>query len=103
MATHHQVSSELTFDQKINIIKSAATLAGFYPDFEVSEDQTKIFFEIYNCPFKEIAMDHTETVCNMHFQFLRGMFESIFESVELVEKQNMITGCNSCAYQAVLA
>jgi predicted ArsR family transcriptional regulator len=103
MATHHQVSSELTFDQKINIIKSAATLAGFYPDFEVNEDQTKIFFEIYNCPFKEIAMDHTETVCNMHFQFLRGMFESLFDSVELVEKQNMITGCNSCVYQAVLA
>jgi predicted ArsR family transcriptional regulator len=102
MATHHQVSSELSFDQKLNIIKSAATMAGFYPDFDVNEDQTKIYFEIYNCPFKEIAIDHTETVCNMHFQFLRGMFESVFDSVELIEKQNMITGCNSCAYQAVL-
>ena len=102
MATHHHISSELSFDQKLTIIKSAATMAGFYPDFDVNEDQTKIYFEIYNCPFKELAIEHTEAVCNMHFEFLRGMFESVFDSVELVEKENMITGCNSCSYQAVL-
>lgn len=102
VASQHQVSEELSFDQKLNIIKSAATMAGFYPDFEANEDHTKIYFEIYNCPFKEVAMDHKETVCNMHFQFLKGMFESLFTSIELVEKENLVTGCQSCSYQALV-
>lgn len=102
MATNHQVTEELSFDQRLNIIKSAATLAGFYPDFEVNEDESKIFFEIYNCPFKEVAVDHAETVCNMHIEFLKGMFESLFSNVELIEKENIISGCKSCSYQAAI-
>ncbi len=100
MAVQHQAVQDLSFEQRLNIMKNAATLAGFYPDFEVNEDQTKIYFEIFNCPFKEIAVDYSEAVCNMHYQFLIGMFESLFSSVELVEKNKMISGCNSCTYQA---
>ncbi|RSK50554.1 transcriptional regulator, partial [Bacillus canaveralius] len=33
-------------------------------------------------------------------EFLKGMFESLFESVDLVEKENMLSGCESCTYQA---
>ncbi len=102
MASQHQNSEDLSFDQKLNIMRSAATMAGFYPDFEANEDQTKIYFEIFNCPFKEAAIDHSESVCGMHFEFLKGMFESLFNSVELVEKENMITGCHSCSYQALV-
>ncbi len=93
---------ELSFEQKLNILKNASTMAGFYPEFEINDDQTKIFFQIFNCPFKEVAMEHTESVCNMHFEFLKGMFESLFESIELVEKQNMISGCESCTYHAIV-
>ncbi|WP_318508422.1 helix-turn-helix transcriptional regulator [Bacillus sp. T3] len=102
IASQHQISDELTFEQKLNIIKSAATMAGFYPDFEANEDHSKIYFEIFNCPFKEVAIDHKETVCNMHYQFLKGMFESLFTSIELVEKENLINGCNACSYQALV-
>ncbi|AGK54903.1 helix-turn-helix transcriptional regulator [Bacillus sp. 1NLA3E] len=102
MASQHQNSVDLSFDQKLNIMRSAATMAGFYPDFEANEDQTKIYFEIFNCPFKEVAVDHTESVCGMHYEFLKGMFESLFNSVELIEKENMITGCHSCNYQALV-
>ncbi|MDF2903841.1 MAG: ArsR family transcriptional regulator [Bacillus sp. (in: firmicutes)] len=102
MASQHQNGVDLSFDQKLNIMRSAATMAGFYPDFEANEDQTKIYFEIFNCPFKEVAVDHTESVCGMHFEFLKGMFESLFNSVELIEKENMITGCHSCNYQALV-
>lgn len=102
MASQHQNGVDLSFDQKLNIMRSAATMAGFYPDFEANEDQTKIYFEIFNCPFKEAALDHTESVCGMHFEFLKGMFESLFDSIELVEKENMITGCHSCSYQALV-
>jgi predicted ArsR family transcriptional regulator len=96
-------NNELEFDQKLNILKSAATLAGFYPEFEVNGDQSKIYFQIFNCPFKEVAQDHTDTVCNMHQEFLRGMFEALFSSAELIEKENMIKGCSHCSYQAVVS
>lgn len=98
---HH--NGELSFEQKLNVIKSAATVAGFYPEFEANEAKTKIYFQIFNCPFKEVAMDHSETVCNMHYEFLRGMFEALFDSIELIEKENMISGCDHCSYQAVVA
>ncbi|MDP4085239.1 MAG: helix-turn-helix domain-containing protein [Bacillota bacterium] len=92
--------AELDFEQKLTILKSAATLAGFYPEFETNEDDTKIYFQIFNCPFKEVAFDHSEEVCTMHRQFLKGMFEALFDSVELIEKENMISGCETCSYQA---
>ncbi|MBM7651619.1 helix-turn-helix transcriptional regulator [Neobacillus cucumis] len=94
--------NELEFEQKLAILKSAATLAGFYPEFEANGDQTKIYFKIFNCPFKEVAKEHTETICNMHHEFLKGMFNALFESVELIEKENMITGCETCSYQALV-
>ncbi|CAM3805372.1 helix-turn-helix transcriptional regulator [Mesobacillus zeae] len=103
IALHPHVSDVLSFEQKLNIVRSAATIAGFYPEFETNEDQTKIFFQIFNCPFKEVAIDHTESVCNMHHEFLRGMFESLFGEIELIEKENLIKGCDSCSYQAVVA
>lgn len=94
---------ELSFNQKLEILKKASTVAGFYPEFETNDDKTKIFFQIFNCPFKEVALEHSESVCNMHFDFLIGMFESLFGSVELVEKENIITGCDSCSYHAIIA
>ncbi|NHM30296.1 helix-turn-helix transcriptional regulator [Neobacillus terrae] len=103
LAKKSQSGTDLDFEQKINILKSAATLAGFYPEFEVNGDETKIYFQIFNCPFREVAQAHTEIVCNMHHEFLKGMFEALFDSVELVEKENMISGCcETCSYQAMV-
>jgi predicted ArsR family transcriptional regulator len=92
----------LNFDQKLTILKSAATLAGFYPEFEANGDKTKIYFQIFNCPFKEVAEDHV-AVCKMHHEFLKGMFEALFDSVELIEKENLVTGCESCSYQILVS
>jgi hypothetical protein len=39
----------------------------------------------------------------MHHEFLRGMFEALFENVELIESENMISGCHTCTYQALIA
>jgi predicted ArsR family transcriptional regulator len=91
---------ELSFDQKINILRDASTTAGFYPDFEVNEEEKKLYFQIFNCPFKEIAFDNHDAVCGMHLAFLKGMFEVLFEDIELIEKDNMANGCDSCSYQA---
>lgn len=95
-------TDELSFDQKINILKRAATISGFYPEFESDSDRTKVYFQIFNCPFKEVALQHQETVCNMHQHFLKGMFDVLFDSVELVEKENMLAGCESCSYKAII-
>lgn len=95
-------TENIPFEQKISILKKAATISGFYPEFEASEDQSKIYFQVYNCPFKEVARDHKDTVCNMHQEFLRGMFHVMFDSVELVEKENIIDGCESCSYKAMI-
>jgi predicted ArsR family transcriptional regulator len=96
-------SEELGFDQKLTILKSAATLAGFYPEFEANGEKTKIFFQIFNCPFKEVASEYSETVCSMHHEFLKGMFSALFTSVELIEKENMISGCETCSYQVLVS
>ncbi|NRD80742.1 helix-turn-helix domain-containing protein [Bacillus sp. BRMEA1] len=94
------LGEELDFNNKLTILKSAATLAGFYPEFEANGDQSKIYFQIYNCPFKEIAEEQQEAVCSMHQEFLKGMFEALFDSVDLVEKENIISGCDTCTYHA---
>lgn len=99
--THHNDS--LNFDQKMDILKDAATVAGFYPEFDVNETSTKIYFQIYNCPFKEVAAEHTEEVCTTHYEFLKGMFESLFDNVEIIEKGNILKGCDACAYHALVS
>lgn len=93
---------QLSFEQKLNIIKNASIMSGFHPDFEVNEEESKIYFQIFNCPFKEVAEDYPESVCKMHSEFLKGMFESLFDSIDLIEKANMLSGCESCAYHAIV-
>ena len=89
-----------TFEEKLHILKNAATVAGFSPVFEPSDDQTQVHFQIFNCPFKEVAVSHPETICKMHSAFLKGMFSSLFTDVELIETDNMLNGCQTCTYQA---
>ncbi len=97
----HAVTT-LTFDQKLDIIKDASTLAGLSPEFQTNEDKTKISFQIFNCPFKEIAKEHMESICTMHAQFLKGMFSALFTDVELFEGDNLLNGCEACTYHANL-
>ncbi|WP_428909105.1 helix-turn-helix transcriptional regulator [Niallia sp. Krafla_26] len=103
LAKNLQSVDQLTFDEKINIIKTASMIAGLSPDFQVSDDKKKVHFQIFNCPFKEVAQEHMENVCEMHVQFLKGMFQALFTDIELVEGENMLKGCEACTYQAVFA
>ena len=66
----------LTFDEKLILLKQLSTLAGLSPDFQANEEKTKVYFQIFNCPFKEVAEEHMENVCQMHIQFLKGMFQA---------------------------
>lgn len=99
---HDQSVQELTFAEKAEIVKEAAEAAGLYPTFEYNEKEGKIYLQVFNCPFKEIALQEPEIICQMHYAFLQGMFEVLFPNVELVEMENMMKGCNYCSYRANL-
>ncbi|MBD3108128.1 helix-turn-helix domain-containing protein [Bacillus sp. AGMB 02131] len=94
------LNSPSSFEDKLHILRNAATAAGFHPVFQPNEDQTQVHFQIFNCPFKEVAASHPETICKMHSAFLKGMFSSVFTDVELIETGNMLAGCQTCTYQA---
>ncbi|MFC4320754.1 helix-turn-helix transcriptional regulator [Litchfieldia salsa] len=100
--SNQQFMQESSFDEKLNLLKQAATLAGFYPEVSHNFEKTKIFFHVNNCPFKEMAKEHTESVCGMHYAFIQGMFEILFDNVELQQAENMMVGCDSCSYQAFI-
>ncbi|MDQ0269429.1 helix-turn-helix transcriptional regulator [Cytobacillus purgationiresistens] len=95
------MNEEQSFDHRVTMIIQAAQMSGLQPEFEVEGE--KILFQMFNCPFKETAKNHQETVCQMHFEFLRGMFESVFNNIELRELGNMLNGCSSCSYEATYA
>jgi predicted ArsR family transcriptional regulator len=100
---HDQSPQQLTFAEKAAIVKEAAETAGFYPTFEYNEEEGKIYLQIFNCPFKEIAFQTPEAVCQMHRSFLQGMFEVLFPNTELVEMESMTNGCDHCSYRVSLA
>jgi predicted ArsR family transcriptional regulator len=100
---HDQSPQQLTFAEKAEIVKAAAETAGFYPTFEYNEEEGKIYLQIFNCPFKEIAFQTPEAVCQMHRAFLQGMFEVLFPNTELVEMESMTNGCDHCSYRVSLA
>ena len=95
-------AAELPFEDKMEILSKALSIAGLYPELDASDDQSKIFFQIYNCPFKEVTNHQADAVCGMHNAFLKGMFSALFTQVELIEQDNMIAGCETCSYKAVV-
>lgn len=90
----------LAFAEKVNMLKNAATIAGLSPEIQASEEENKISFRIFNCPFKEVTEFEPGTICSMHNSFLKGMFEALFENVTIVEIENMMSNCAACSYQA---
>lgn len=97
-------NGEATIDEKIVMLENAGRMLGMYPTFTYHPENESISFSVHNCPFKEIATNNHEIVCDMHHSFLKGMFEALFTEIELKEEKNMFTdGCKNCAYVAKLA
>ncbi|HEX6594443.1 MAG TPA: helix-turn-helix domain-containing protein [Bacillota bacterium] len=100
---HTQATMELTNEQKVQILEDAGVMLGLYPNISYDSKKGKISFTINNCPFKEIATNNQQLVCNTHLYFLKGMFESLFTNVKFIENENMFKGCESCTYIAKLS
>ncbi|MGE7182920.1 helix-turn-helix transcriptional regulator [Peribacillus sp. NPDC006672] len=90
----------LAFSERVNMLKNAASIAGLSPEIQASEEENKIYFRIFNCPFKEVTEVEPGTICSMHNSFLKGMFEALFDNVNIVELENMMSNCTTCSYQA---
>jgi predicted ArsR family transcriptional regulator len=100
---HLNVSAaDLSFEQKINIMKEATMTLGLSPEFQVNEDQTKIFYQVYNCPFKEVALEKERAICNMHGFMMKGLFETLFPNIELTRNESLLKDCKSCNYKLSL-
>lgn len=92
--------NKLSFQDKIGLLNEAAQTSGFTPEFHATEEDGKIILQVFNCPFKELAIADPDVICTMHNSFLMGMFESVFDHVELTEFENMFSQCEFCAYKA---
>lgn len=98
------LDEEASIEEKISMLEAAGRMLGMYPSFEFNKDSNSIAFSINNCPFKELANEDHATICEMHRTFIKGMFEALFTSIELVEQKNMFAdNCNNCAYIAKLS
>jgi predicted ArsR family transcriptional regulator len=93
---------QLSFQDKVDLLNDAAKTSGFSPEFHATEEDGKVFLQVFNCPFKELAIADPDVICNMHNSFLMGMFESVFENVEITEFGNMFSQCEFCAYKATI-
>lgn len=92
-------TSNLNRFEKLELLKNSAEMTGLFPEFHQQTDDT-IVFTVNNCPFKEVASRQKQLVCDMHSHFLKGMFEAMFEDIELKEEHNMMDGCANCLYKA---
>lgn len=90
---------KLSLVDKINIAKDAFTTAGLTPEFEINESENKVYYQVYNCPFKEISPEHYDNVCNMHGEMMNGIFEILFSEFELNRKEDILRGCKACEYK----
>ena len=65
----------------------------FHQNFMRLKKTVKSILQVFNCPFKELAIADPDVICTMHNAFLMGMFESVFENVEIKEFENMFSQC----------
>lgn len=99
-----QLDDDSTVEEKIALLEKTSHMLGMYPSFKYDPSAKSISFSINNCPFKGLASKNHSLICEMHRIFLKGMFESLFTTIELIEEKNMFSDdCKNCAYTAKLS
>ncbi|MBP2078199.1 helix-turn-helix transcriptional regulator [Oceanobacillus polygoni] len=96
--------NNLSTKEKLRILEGATEVLGLYPSFTYDEANNNVRLLVNNCPFKEIVMKNQAVVCHMHYLFLKGMFDVLFEGSSLKFEENMFTNnCGNCSYLADLS
>ncbi len=90
----------LSTEDKLSLLHDTSSMLGLDPEYEYNEEDDVFIYRIFNCPFKEVALeDSYHTICEMHRYLIIGMFETIFSNKStLIEKSNLLDGCQSCSY-----
>ncbi len=82
---------------KLDHIRRLIFAQGLNPEIDLLDEQT-IKFRIFNCTFKEAAKKMPDSICQMHQTFLRGIFETFFGDITLIEENSIMGGCRTCDY-----
>ena len=97
-----QNNDGLTDEERLSILKDTANELGMYTTFNLDQTNRSISFIIQNCPFKEVVSLDSNTICKMHYSFIKGMLKALFSDIKLIEQENMFQGCENCSYVAQL-
>src|SRR5690625_1563607 len=84
--------------EKINLLTETSNFLGLHASFTYDENTDELIYKIKNCPFKELASKQDYLICNMHNEFLNGMFKEVCTEIEFSELTNMFKGCEFCSY-----
>lgn len=84
--------------EKTKLLTEASSFLGLHASFKYDENTDKIIYKIKNCPFKELVTEGDRLICDLHNEFLNGMFKEIFTEIEFTEMTNMFEGCEVCSF-----
>ncbi|RKD24079.1 transcriptional regulator [Ammoniphilus oxalaticus] len=97
---NERVNLDASAETKLGHIERLIFAQGLNPELELIDDGT-IKFRVHNCTFKETAQKMPDSICQMHQTFLRGMFETFFGDITLIEENSIMGGCKSCDYTII--
>lgn len=98
-SVQNSVLAAHSFEQKIELLSTAALSIGYIPKIESIEDKQIITFSIFNCPYKGFLSTHSQIVCSIHEAYLRGQFDALFPNSEFVQLESKLNHCSNCVYQ----
>ncbi|QGG48508.1 helix-turn-helix transcriptional regulator [Heliorestis convoluta] len=51
--------------------------------FMITKEGTQKVIRLTNCPFRELALEHSHLTCKLHQAIIAGLYESFFEPVQM--------------------
>ncbi len=99
LANEQKINYLMEFEEKLTILTNAASMIGYIPEIEDTDNGKKIRFTIYNCPFKNQISTNNEIVCALHESYLKGQIDALFSQNDFIQIESMIHDCDLCKYE----
>lgn len=94
-----KTSEHLTFDQKLQLLSTSASMMGYIPTIEQTADYIKIIFAIHHCPFSTSLPNYSHIICTLHESYLKGQMDALFTVNDFVHMENILHNCDYCKYE----
>lgn len=88
----------LQLEHKVDLITETAALIGYIPIIRDTAAGKTLKFTVYNCPFHNGIVKHSDFICDLHEAFLKGQFEALFDVTEFTQVESMVHDCKFCSY-----